>query len=120
MDKLKTVYNRGFSSGFFLGQPMPKDFTDVYGSKATKKKVYIGKVLHYYGKIEVAEIKIESKGLKIGDKLMIQGFTTGIVETRLNSMEMNHKKVKKVSKGNVVAVKLNSVVRKNDQVYVIV
>ncbi|MEE9525360.1 MAG: peptidase U32 family protein [Candidatus Woesearchaeota archaeon] len=118
MDKLKTVYNRGFSSGFFLGRPLPKDFINVYGSKATTKKVYVGKVLHYYGKIKVAEIKVESNGLKVGDNLMIQGPTTGVYEQKLKSMEIKHKKVKQIKKGSV-AVKLDSIVRKNDQVYII-
>jgi len=117
--ELKSVYNRGFGSGFYLGKPMPEDFTDVYGSKATKKKEYVGKVIHFYDKIKVAEIKIESKRLKIGDKIMIQGKKTGVCEQKLKSMEINHKKVKKAEKGKTVAVKLDKKVRKNDKVYVI-
>jgi len=120
MDKLKTVYNRGFSSGFFFGMPTKDDWTDVYGSKAITRKQYIGKIIHFYNKINVAEIKIESIGLKEGDKLMIQGPTTGIFEQRVNSIEINHKKIKKADKGKVVAVKLNSSARKNDQAYIIV
>ncbi|MBW2996189.1 U32 family peptidase [Candidatus Woesearchaeota archaeon] len=119
MKKLKTVYNRGFSSGFYLGKPMPKDFTDVYGSKATRKKVYAGKVLHYYGNIKVAEVKVEAGSLKTGDEIMIQGPTTGVYEQKLKSMEIKHKKVKEVKKGNAVGIKLEKVVRKNDKVFVI-
>ena len=119
LDKLKTVYNRGFSSGFFLGIPATDDQADVYGSKATEKKVYVGKIIHFYSKINVAEVKLEAKGLKIGDKLMIQGPTTGVFEQRLNSMEIKHKKIKSAAKGKVIAIKTNNIVRKNDKVYII-
>ena len=116
--KLKTVYNRGFSSGFYLGKPMPKDFTDKYGSKATKKKVYIGKIVKVYKKINVAEVKVEAHGLEIGDDLMIQGEKTGVKSQELKSMEINHKKVRNVKKG-LAGVKFEFEVRKNDMVYVI-
>ena len=86
---------------------------------ATKKKVYVGKILHFYSKINVAEIKVEANGLEVGDNLMVQGPTTGVYEEKLKSMEMNHKKVKKVPKGKVVAVKLSSLVRKNDKIFVV-
>ncbi|MBD3354791.1 U32 family peptidase [Candidatus Woesearchaeota archaeon] len=119
MRRLKEAYNRGFSSGFYLGKPMPEDFTDVYGSKAAKKKEYVGKIIHFYSKINVAEVKIESRRLEIGDKIMIQGEKTGVHEQKIRSMEINHKKVKKAEKGKTTAVKLDKKARKNDKVYVI-
>jgi putative protease len=119
LKKLKTVYNRGFSTGFFLGIPTKEDWANVYGSKATTRKVYIGKIIHFYNKIKVAEIKIETKGLKIGDSLMIQGPTTGVYEQKLNSIEIKHKKIRQAKKGKTVAVKLNKIARKNDKVYII-
>lgn len=115
---LSSVYNRGFSSGFFLGKPI-EEWSKVYGSKAKKKKVYIGKIVHFYNKINVAEIKIETKDLKIGDILMVQGPTTGVHKEKVSSMEMQHKKKKKAEKGDLVAVKLNTIARKNDKVFVI-
>lgn len=118
MKELKQVYNRGFSSGFYLGKPINK-WTDVYGSKAEKKKIYIGKVVHFYSKIKVAEIKIETKSLSVGDELMIQGPTTGVYSEKLESMEANHKKIIKAEKGKVIAVKLGKIVRKNDKVFII-
>jgi len=118
-EKLKTVYNRGFSTGFFLGIPTKDDWADVYGSRATARKIYIGKIIHFYSKIKVAEVKIESKELRLGDRLMIQGPTTGVFEQKLTSMEVKHKKIKQAKKGNLVAVKLEKPVRKNDKVYLI-
>ncbi|MBW2966559.1 U32 family peptidase, partial [Candidatus Woesearchaeota archaeon] len=119
LEKLKTVYNRGFSSGFFFGIPSKDDWANVYGSKATTRKQYVGKIIHFYNKINVAEVKIESKGLKIGDKLMIQGPTSGVFEQKLDSMEIKHNKIKQAKKGKVVAVKLRNVARKNDRDYII-
>jgi len=116
--ELESVYNRGFSTGFFYGRPGVKGWTDTYGSKAKTKKVYVGKVIHFYGKIGVAEVKIEARGLKIRDNLMIQGPTTGVYEEKIKSMEINHKKIKEVKKGKMIAIKLNSIVRKNDKVFV--
>ena len=118
LEELKQVYNRGFSSGFYLGKPI-EEWSKVYGSKAKAKKVYIGKILHYYSKIKVAEIKLESKGLKVGDRLMVQGPTTGVLNETINSIEMDHNKITKAKKGNIVAIKLNSIVRKNDKVFTV-
>jgi len=120
LEKLRTVYNRGFSTGFFLGTPTKDDWADIYGSKATTKKVYIGKIIHFYSRINVAEVKIETKRLKIGDKIMIQGPTTGVYEQKLQSIEVKHKKIKQAKKGNVIAVKLEKPARKNDRLYIIV
>jgi len=119
VERLKTVYNRGFSSGFYLGMPTSKDFTDVYGSKATTRKKYVGYVRNFYKKMGVAEIKLEAGDLKVGTILMFQGKTTGVVEQKVDSMELNHKKVGKGKKGQSVAVKVKGLVRENDRVYVI-
>ncbi|MBW3019886.1 U32 family peptidase, partial [Candidatus Woesearchaeota archaeon] len=72
MEELKTVYNRGFSNGFYLGKPI-NEFTDEYGSKATTKKEFVGKIVNYYSKNNVAEIIVESNTFEKGNKLMIQG-----------------------------------------------
>jgi putative protease len=47
MEDLNTVYNRGFWSGYYLGQELG-EWSDVSGSMATQKKVYIGKGTHYF------------------------------------------------------------------------
>jgi putative protease len=118
LEKVKRVYNRGFSSGFYLGLPTNDDWTKLYGSKAKQKKVYVGIVKHFYKKIKVAEVKVESNGLKVGDKLMIQGNKTGVFSQKLRSMEVNHKKIDKIKKG-LVGVKFDKVVRANDKVFVV-
>lgn len=115
---VESVYNRGFSSGFFLGKPM-NEWCKKYGSKAKKKKIHVGKVVHFYKKIGVAEVKLEARGIEIGDKLMFQGPTTGVVTIEVKSIEMDHGKVKSGKKGELVAVKTDKVVRKNDKVFVV-
>jgi putative protease len=117
--KLKTVYNRGFSSGFFLGMPTAKGFTDVYGSKATTRKQYIGFVKNYYRNVNAAEIKLEAGGIKVGDKLLIIGNKTGVAEETVSSIQINKKPAKKAEKGKRAGIKTKSQVRENDKVYVI-
>jgi len=114
-NKLKTVYNRGFSKGFFMGRPI-EDWTDSYGSKAKKKKTYLGKVVNYYNKHSAAEIKVESHTIKLQDIIQIHGPTTGVIEIVVKSMQVKGKNISKISKGNNVAIKIQKV-RKNDKVY---
>jgi U32 family peptidase len=120
LKELKKVYNRDFSSGFYLGLPDEKDFTDAYGSKASEKKEYVGHVINYFKKVKAAEIKIETKELKAGDEVWIIGNKTGSLREKIVSIEINHKKISYAKKGQRVAVKLKNVVRQNDKVYLIV
>jgi|TARA_Y100000310_G_scaffold317795_1_gene371070 putative protease len=117
LEKLKTVYNRGFSKGFYLGKPID-EWSKKYGSQATKKKIYVGVVKNFYKKHSVAEIKVETHGIKIGDHLMIQGNKTGVIEQKVNSMQINHKEVKQIKKGRI-GIKLEKSSRENDKVFVI-
>ncbi len=117
-ETLRTVYNRGFSTGFYLGKPVD-DWSKAYGSIATKKKIYIGKIRNYYKKINVAEVVIESNSLRIGDNILIQGPTTGVIEQRVTSIEKNHRKTDKAKKGEVVGIKTERIVRANDKVFLI-
>ena len=118
MEKLKEVYNRGFSSGFYLGKPI-NEWSKVYGSKAAARKEYLGYILHFYNKAKVAEIKIEAGKIKLGDRIMIQGPTTGVYEQKAESMEINHKKIGSAEKGMTIALKMGIYARKNDKVFVI-
>jgi len=116
LKKLRTVYNRGFSSGFYLGKPI-NEFTNSHGSRATKKKRYAGYVRNFYKKISVAEIRIEAGSLKTGDNILIIGPTTGVQEHKITSIQINHKEVKGVRKGKSAGIKLNCLARENDKVY---
>lgn len=117
MEELSKVYNKGFSSGFYLGLPTPKDFSDIEHSSATEKKQFIGKITHYYPKIGVATIKLVSD-LKVGDKIIVIGKTTGITNSKIQRIEINKKSVNSGKKGEEIGIKL-PLVRKNEEVYVI-
>lgn len=116
--ELRTVYNRNLSSGFYLGMPT-NDYAAVYGSSAVLKKRFIGIVRNYYNKLGVAEIKLQSGNLKLKDKIMVQGISTGVKEQPVLSMEINHEKVAIASKGQAVAVQLGFRARKNDKVFIL-
>lgn len=118
LKELKKVYNRKFSTGFYLGVPTNDDFTNIEHSAATEKKHFIGKVLNYYSKINVATIKLVSD-LKIGDEVAIIGNTTGIEKLKIKSIEIKNNSVSRAKKTQEVAIKVPLKVRKNDQVYVI-
>ncbi len=119
LEQLKTVYNRGFSSGFFLSLPTARDFTNSYGSKAVKRKKYAGFVKNYYKKASAAEIRLEAGKLKEGDKLIIIGNKTGVVEEIITSMQIERKRVKNAEKGSRVGIKTKNQLRPNDKVYVV-
>src|SRR5574343_477851 len=119
MDTLNTVYNRGFWSGYYLGQKLGEWSKDP-GSNATQKKVYIGKGMHYFPKSSVAEFKIEAYDVKIGDKILITGPSTGVQELVLEEMMVNDSKLEKATKGDSLTLKVPFRVRLSDKMYKLV
>lgn len=114
--KLSTVYNRGFWDGYYLGQKMG-EWSDVHGSKATTRKKYIGKGVHYYHKAGIGEFKLESHNLKIGDKILITGPTTGVVETEVKELRVDNVPVNEVKKGVQFTLPVNEIIRSSDKLY---
>ena len=117
--RLSKVYNRGFWDGYYMGQTFG-EWTEDYGNQATEKKVYIGKVTNFYGNISVAEIKLESHELKIGEEIKIIGETTGVYEDVIDEMRLDLKAVEKVEKGALFSIKTKDVVRRGDKLYKVV
>ncbi|MBT4936040.1 U32 family peptidase [Candidatus Woesearchaeota archaeon] len=116
--KLREVYNKDFSQGFLIEYPHHERCNE-YGSKATTRKILIGKVSNFYSKINVAEFTIESEGFKLGDTLSFEGPTTGYHQEIVSEVHTDNGKKEEVKKGEIVSVKLNSKVRENDKVYLI-
>lgn len=117
LTKLKTVYNRGFWEGYYLGAKLG-EWTKNYGSSATKKKIYIGKITNYFKNVSVAEILIENEDLIVGNEIIIIGPSTGVVEQSINEIRLNDKSSANiVSKGIICSIYTNSLVRRNDKVY---
>lgn len=120
MSRLETVYNRGFWAGYYLGQELG-EWSDNSGSSATQKKVYIGKGRHYYPKSNIAEFLIEAYDLTIGDRVLIQGPTTGSQEMLIESMQVDKKSgAEKAAKSDIITFKTDFRVRPSDKLYKIV
>ena len=119
LKELEKVYNRGFSSGFYFGKPSSEDYADIYGSKATTKKEYIGKVLNYYKRSKIAYIKLETGKLKTDDEIMITGPTSGVVNLKLDKILSDEIEVDNVTKGDKITFSCDELVRHNDSVYLI-
>ncbi|MBQ2077961.1 MAG: U32 family peptidase, partial [Bacteroidales bacterium] len=118
--RLETVFNRGFWDGYYMGQRLG-EWSEVYGSRATKTKVYLGKVLNFFSKINVAEIKLETaEELSVGDEILITGTTTGALQQKVDEIREDLKPVPKVVQGSLFSIKTNDVVRRGDKLYKIV
>lgn len=118
--RLETVFNRGFWDGYYMGQRLG-EWSEVYGSRATKTKVYLGKVLNFFSKINVAEIKLETaEELSVGDEILITGTTTGALQQTVDEIREDLKPVPKVVQGSLFSIKTNDVVRRGDKLYKIV
>ena len=118
-ERLSTVYNRGFWEGYYMGRKFG-EWTEDYGNRATKKKIYIGKVTNYFGKIGVAELKLESHDLKIGEEFRILGETTGVYEDKVEELRLDLEPVEEVEKGDVFSIKTKELVRRGDKLYKVV
>lgn len=118
--RLETVFNRGFWDGYYMGQRLG-EWSEVYGSRATKTKVYLGKVLNFFSKINVAEIKLETaEELNVGDEILITGTTTGALQQTVDEIREDLKPVPKVVQGSLFSIKTSDVVRRGDKLYKIV
>lgn len=104
--ELTEVFNRGFWDGYYQGARLG-EWSEVYGSRATRRKVYTGKVTNWFAKLSVAEILIESATLKVGDRILIMGPTTGVVETTVKEIRVDLKPVSSASKGTYCSVPID-------------
>lgn len=118
MDRLGKVYNKGFWSGYYLGQKMG-EWSDQHGSHATTKKIFIGKGVKYYAKPKVAEFNIVSHALKKGDQILIMGPTTGVIEAEVEEMRVGDSVVEEAKKGDVVNF-ISEKIRPSDKLYKVV
>jgi len=117
--KLSKVFNRGFWNGYYLGQRLG-EWSANYGSEATHKKIYVGKVTNYFQKIGVAEVLLEAQYLDKGDEILITGETTGAYEDTVDEIRVELHPVDKVEKGTYFSIKTKETVRRNDKVFKIV
>ncbi len=114
--QLRSVYNRDFWDGYYLGRKMG-EWTERYGSQATRVKQYVGKVTNYFSKLNVVEILIETNQLHVSDEILIIGPTTGVYEDTLSEIRVDLKSVQTAEKGGLCSIPVSETVRKNDKVY---
>lgn len=116
MERLNSVYNRGFWSGYYLGQKLG-EWSSHNGSEATQKKIYIGKGTHYFPEAGIAEFKVEAYEINKGDKILITGPSTGVQELIIEEMFVNDMPFEKAIKGDQITLKTPFRVRMSDKLY---
>lgn len=118
-EDLRRVYNRDFWSGYYLGQKLG-EFNNTPGSKATQKKVFIANAQHYFPKSAIGQFIVEAQSISLGDKILITGPTTGVIEYEIDSMMVNDVAAEKAVKGDVITIPVPSRIRKSDKLYKLV
>lgn len=117
--RLSTVYNRGFWDGYYLGRRMG-EWSSAYGSTATTKKIFLGKGIKYFSRIKVGEFLIETHSLKRGDRVLITGPTTGVIETSIEELRVDDKIVDEAKRGEHISIRVDEPIRASDKIYKIV
>jgi len=117
--RLSMVFNRGFWGGYYLGKRLG-EWNHRYGSGATKRKIYLGKITNYFSRIQIAEFKIETGFLNVNDEILIIGPTTGVIQSRVKEIRINLKNVTKTKKGEVCSIPVSDIVRRSDKLYKLV
>jgi putative protease len=115
-ERLSKVFNRGFWDGYYLGRKIG-EWSEKYGNLATEKKVYVGKANNHFGKIGVGEFVMETGDLSVGDKIVIMGPSTGVLEIVVKEMRVDLKPTDRVVKGDLFSMPTPVKVRRNDKVY---
>lgn len=118
-ERLASVFNRGFWDGYYLGQRLG-EWSNNYGSMATQRKVYVGKGVNYFSNLKVAEFKLETGPLKVGDEIFITGPTTGLVKTIVEEIQLEKQSVEEAPKGSYISIPMDTKIRKSDKLYKIV
>ena len=117
--RLASVFNRGFWDGYYLGQKLG-EWSSNYGSLATKRKIYTGKVTNYFNNLGVAEIKLETGGLKVGDEIIVNGPSTGVIETKVEEIRVGLLAVNEAKKGDLCSIHIGTKLRRSDKIYKLV
>ena len=117
--RLSRVFNRGFWDGYYQGQTLG-EWNDRPGSRATERKVYVGRGVRYYGKLQVAEFKIEAATLSVGDRILVTGPTTGALETEVSEIRFDLKPVTTAKQGQRVSIPIDRKVRASDKLFKLV
>ena len=114
---LSKVFNRGFWGGYYAGATVV-EHSQNYGSSATRRKVYVGKVTNYFKRLGVAEVLIEASPLAVGDEILWMGETTGCIEQIVGEIRLDEKSVESVKQGDICSIKVEGgEIRRGDKLY---
>lgn len=116
-ERLSEVFNRGFWEGYYAGRPVA-EHSEHYGSAATRRKVYVGKVVNFYKKISVAEVLVEAAPLEVTEEIFFLGPTTGVVEQKCEELHGPDGEItRRVEQGELCAIRTVELIRRGDQLY---
>lgn len=115
-ERLKSVFNRGFWDGYYLGQRLG-EWSSHYGSSATKRKEYVARGIKYFTGLGVAEFEMESGELRVGDEILITGPTTGALFQTVEEIRVDLKPVPSAVKGERFSIKTTERIRASDRMY---
>lgn len=114
---LEKVFNRGFWGGYYAGAPVA-EHTNSYGSSATRRKEYVGKVTNYFKRLGVAEVLIEASTLEVGDEVLWLGDKTGVVEQTVGEIRLDEQPAQAVKQGDLCSIKVEGgEIRRGDKLY---
>lgn len=116
IERLKTVFNRGFHAGSYMGTPIA-EWAKAPNSQASYRKETVGTVVNFFRKPKIAEIYIQGAGFSVGDVLLIQGSTTGNVTVEVKEIRFDDKILDVALKNQNVTVQVPEAVRRGDAVF---
>ena len=112
---LRSVYNRGLSSGYYLGRE--QGWSKASGSKATHRKVLVGKVTNYFSRVGVIEVRASAGGIAVGEDYVVIGDKTGVLKGTATELRVEDSPVQAVVSHQVFSMKVGARVRRNDQIF---
>lgn len=121
-ERLLHVFNRQFwHGGYYLGEPW-ETWSGCSNSLALEQRQHLGRVVRWYQRAQVAEIRLEAGSLAPGEKLEITGCTTGIVRLVVPAVRCDDEagvthEVSLAPKGSIALVAAPQKVRHGDKVY---
>lgn len=114
--ELAKVFNRGFWDGYYLGQRLG-EWTEKYGSSATRTKEYRAKGVRYFSELGVGEFYMENGELRVGDEVVITGPTTGTIIMTVEEMRVNLHRADTVRRGDSFSMRVPQKIRPSDKLY---
>ncbi|MBD5374273.1 MAG: U32 family peptidase [Bacteroides sp.] len=114
---LAKVFNRGYWDGYYLGRRLG-EWSEKYGSSATRVKHYAAKGIRYFSRLGVGEFLMEAGELHVGDEIVITGPTTGALILTVSEIRVGLKSVDKAVKGESFSIPVPEKIRPSDRLYI--